>query len=192
MQDPSFQQFYLGCTLESLGVGGGGALEATNTWAHPLHLPQGAEFTWSDIGLALRIFKTSLGDFNVQPGLRPAALPHFWSKMNYSLQEIQSLYVAIPLAPTPPPQKLTIPNLAANFSWSLFPQNYFQEVLVNICWGINKPQRKTSWGYSVDGFSERSFLFSFPHYTSWRREYPFVLHLAPAGYQAGYLRRFTD
>lgn len=62
------------------------------------------------------------------------------------------------------PLKRTIPNLAANFSRSLFLHNYVQEVVVNICWGINKPQRKTSWGHSVDGFSERSLLFLSPLY----------------------------
>lgn len=66
------------------------------------------------------------------------------------------LYVAVP---PPPAQKHTTPDLAANSSWSLFPQNYFQEVLVNICRGINKPQEKTSWGYAVDVFSEPSFPF---------------------------------
>jgi len=82
MQDPS-SSFTLAAHWNPWGRRGG-TLEATDTWAHPFHLPQGAEFTWSEIGLVLRIFKTSLGDFNVQPGLRPAALPHFWSKMNYS------------------------------------------------------------------------------------------------------------
>lgn len=50
-----------------------------------------------------------------------------------------------------------------------------------------KQTTKTSWGYSVDGFSERSFLFHSPIVLPGGGEYPFVLHLAPAGYQAGYL-----
>lgn len=84
MQDLHSSSFYFGCILGSPQGGGGGGgeepLKATDTQAHP----QRAGFTWSEIGLALRIFKTSPGDFHVQPGLRPAALPHFWRKMNYS------------------------------------------------------------------------------------------------------------
>lgn len=99
-----------------------------------------------------------------------------------------SLGISRPLWPfllplSPPPQKLTIPNLAANFSWSLFPQNYFQEVLVDICRGINKPQRPLGGIVLMDFHSPLCFL---------EEECPFVLHLTPAGYQAGCWRSFTD
>lgn len=71
--------------------------------------------------------------------------------------------MAIPTAVcSPPPQKRTIPNLAANFSWSLFPQNYFQEVLVNICWGINKPQKKDFLGVCCWWIFLSGLFFSIP------------------------------
>lgn len=93
----------------------------------------------------------------------------------------------------PPPLKHTIPNLAAHFSRSLLLQNYVPEVVLNICLGINKPhtQKRSLGGILLTDFL-RDLFFFFPHCTSWKRGCPFVLHLAPAGYQAVYWRRFAD
>lgn len=89
------------------------------------------------------------------PWWKVAAVPPFLEENE--LLSRKSSHCMWPI-PTPPPQKPPIPNLAANSSWVLFPPHYFQEVLVNMRWGINKPQKKTSWGSSVDAFSERPRL----------------------------------
>lgn len=90
--------------------------------------------------------------------------------------------------PPPPPQKPPTPDLAAHSSWGFVSSKLFSGSPGEYVLGVNKPQNKTSWGSSVEAFAERP-IFPSPPSCFLEERWPFVPHAAPAGPQAGCLRR---